>query len=77
MGMDGGAAHGVAARKDARSVFTGASVEALAFGIGVLLVGKEVGLAAVVRGQDSIREGRREGASRSSSSVSDDDSVAA
>lgn len=75
-----GAVRGVMSRKSLRRGLAGGGVGAFLFG-GSRLVGKGVDLVAVVGGRDGIRgggwEGRREGASRSSSSVSDVESLAA
>ena len=79
MGVEWGAARGVTSRKD-----LGGGAGAFAFRdcwCGFPLVGKVVDFATVVGGRDGIRGGGRErkpeGASRSSSSVSDDESLAA
>lgn len=84
-GIEVGATRGVTSRKALLGGFAGGGVGALAFRGrwgGSLLVGKGVGLAALIGGREGIRgggrDGRRDGASRSSSSsVSDIESLAA
>ena len=82
--LGGGAARGVMSGKDLRGGLAGGGVGAFRFGSwwgGSWWIGKGVGLVAVVGGRDGIRgggwEGRQEGASRSSSSVSDVELLAA